>query len=84
MRSGGIVHVHFLKSISSHVALVNSPLRTIVISTSFKAIFIVPIAPMASSVRKNRPISSGVSVRSRGLNMAIDEGLMSAAGLNKP
>jgi hypothetical protein len=28
--------------------------------------------------------SSGVSVRSRGLNMAIDEGLMSAAGLNKP
>ena len=50
----------------------------------FKAIFIVPIAPMASSVRKNRPISSGVSVRSRGLNMAIDEGLMSAAGLNKP
>ena len=43
-----------------------------------------PLSRMASSVRENRPISSGVSVRARGLNMAIEEGLMSAAGLNKP
>ena len=82
--SDGIVQVPLLKSTSFHVAMMNSVLRTIVIRMSFTASFKVGKVLTVSSDLNSTPISSGCRQRSRGLNMAIAEGLISAAGLNNP
>ena len=82
IRSLGIVQSASVKLISLHVALVSSLLRTIVSNSNLAAARIEGVVPMRSMYWYIKPISSGVSARSRGSNFAIVDGRTRSAGFS--
>ena len=82
IRSLGIVQSASVKLISFHVALVSSLLRTIVSNSSLAAARIEGVVPIRSMYWYIKPISSGVSARSRGSNLAIVDGRTKSAGFS--
>ncbi len=82
IRSFGIVQSAALKLISLQVALVSSLLRTMVSNSSLAAARIDGVVPMRSMHWYIRPISSGVSARSRGSNLAMLVGRTNSAGFS--
>src|SRR3569832_1755030 len=80
MRSFGILHSAFSKSTSSHVAWINSPLRTRVSKIRRRPSLMVGYETTCSIWDNITRISLGESARSYGTKVAIDDGPTAAAG----